>query len=105
MSRRFPLRTATTGRRARGGPLYGTAAGSNACVRSAGSLSNLIAPPAAKRCDGDSIPQVEESGAAEFFYFHDWVSGDEAHAGYLPDVRRRMCYIVFKRSIRCIFFP
>src|SRR5439155_13931145 len=54
-----------------------------------------------ERCGKDS--QVEERGAAEFFYFHDWVSGDEAYAGYLPDVRRRMCY-TFSSDPSGIFF-
>ncbi|MEY2519056.1 MAG: hypothetical protein QOF24_815 [Verrucomicrobiota bacterium] len=64
MSRNFPLRTAVTGRRSSGGPLYGTA--DAICdVRggcSAGFLSSFTAPPlVAERCDGDAMPKVDAS--------------------------------------------
>ena len=51
-----------TGRKICGGPLYGTAAGSNACGRSAGFLSSLIAPPG---CDRDFIPRVDASRVSQ----------------------------------------
>src|SRR5437764_9669913 len=66
--------------------------------------ANSVSIPAVRhRRDAIRIRKLKKAKRREFFIFIAGVSGDEAHAGYLPDVRLRMCYIVFKRSITYIF--
>ena len=79
------------------------------CVLLAGcgapARANSVSIPAVRhRRDAIRIRKLKKAKRREFFIFIAGVSGDEAHAGYLPDVRLRMCYIVFKRSITYIFF-
>ena len=64
MSRNFPVRTAVTGVRLCGGPLYGIAGAVCGAPggRAAGYLSSLTAPPG---CARDSIPTLDASRVSQ----------------------------------------
>src|SRR5436190_3476665 len=95
MSRNFPVRTAVTGVRLCGGPLYGIAGAVCGAPggRAAGYLSSLTAPPG---CARDSIPTLDASRVSQrdelvvcLLLFSCCATGTRANSVSIPAVRNR----------------